>query len=49
MDHAYIAYEAQAGTGEFLETFKEYPHSQRAASFTIDQAMEKLRQGIGGR
>jgi arylsulfatase len=49
MDHAYIAYGAQAAVGKYLETFKEFPPSQRAASFTIDQAMEKLKQGLGGR
>jgi arylsulfatase len=34
--------------GPFLQTFKEFPPSQRAATFTIDQAMEKLKQGLGG-
>jgi arylsulfatase A-like enzyme len=47
MDHAYIARGAQAGVARFLETFKEFPPSQRPASFTIDQAMEKLQQNIG--
>ena len=47
MDHAYIAYGAQAGVARFLETFKEFPPSQRPASFTIDQAMEKLKQNLG--
>ena len=47
MDHAYISYGAQAGAAQFLETFKEFPPSQRPASFTIDQAMEKLKQSIG--
>jgi arylsulfatase len=47
MDHAYIAYGAQAGVARFLETFKEFPPSQRPASFTIDQAMEKLQQSLG--
>jgi hypothetical protein len=37
---------AQALTAKFLETFKEFPPSQRPASFTIDQAMEKLKQQI---
>jgi arylsulfatase len=46
MDHAFIAYGAQAGVAKFLETFREFPPSQRAASFTIDQAMEKLKQGL---
>jgi arylsulfatase len=47
IDHAYIAYGAQALTAQFLETFKEFPPAQRPGSFTIDQAMEKLRQQIG--
>ena len=47
LDHAYIAYGAQALTAEFLQTFKEYPPAQRPASFTIDQAMEKLKQNLG--
>ncbi len=47
MDHAFILYGAQAGTAKFLATFKEFPPSQRPASFTIDQAMEKLKQQIG--
>jgi hypothetical protein len=47
MDHAYIAYGAQAGVARFLETFKEFPPSQRPATFTIDQAMEKLQRSIG--
>jgi arylsulfatase len=47
VDHAFIAYGAQAGTAKFLETFREFPPSQRPASFTIDQAMEKLKQQLG--
>jgi arylsulfatase len=47
MDHAYIAYGAVAGASKFLDTFKEYPPSQRAASFSIDQAVESLRQSLG--
>ena len=45
--HAVIMYGAQAYVARFLETFKEFPPSQRAASFTIDQAMEKLIQQLG--
>jgi arylsulfatase A-like enzyme len=48
LDQAPLLYGAQAGTAKFLETFKEFPPSQRAASFTIDQAMEKLKHGLGG-
>jgi arylsulfatase len=47
MDHAFIAYGAQAYVAKFLNTFKEFPPSQRAATFTIDQAMDKLKQNLG--
>jgi arylsulfatase A-like enzyme len=47
LDHAYIMYGAQAGVARFLSTFEEFPPSQRPATFTIDQAMEKLQQSIG--
>jgi hypothetical protein len=47
VDHAYIASGAQAAVGRFLATFRDFPPSQRPASFTIDQAMEKLKQTIG--
>jgi arylsulfatase len=33
---------------EFLQTFKEYPPSQRAASFSIDQLMEALQRSFEG-
>jgi arylsulfatase len=33
---------------EFLKTFREYPPRQRAASFTIDQALEKMKPAMGG-
>jgi arylsulfatase len=47
IDHGFVIPGAVTVTAQFLQTFKEYPPSQRAASFSIDQAMEKLRQGIG--
>jgi arylsulfatase len=42
-----IIYGAVAGAGQFFETFKEFPPRQRAASFTIDQAVEKLKRSLG--
>lgn len=39
----YIIMAAQEVVGRFLKTFEEFPPRQRAASFTVDQAMEKLR------
>jgi arylsulfatase A-like enzyme len=47
-DHAYICVPAQGIVGKFLETFREFPPSQRAGSFGVDQVMEKLREGAAG-
>jgi arylsulfatase len=33
---------------EFLKTFKEYPPRQRAATFTIDQALGKMQAAMSG-
>ncbi|WP_315789851.1 arylsulfatase [Fischerella sp. JS2] len=46
LDHAFMLVPAQAIVAEFLETFKDYPPRQKAASFSIDQVMEKLEAGI---
>jgi arylsulfatase len=40
--HAYMIYAAQFIALEFANTFKEFPPRQKAASFTIDQALEKM-------
>ena len=45
-DHVYLLLAAQKVVGEFLATFQEYPPRQKAASFTVDQVMEKLVAGI---
>ncbi|MFV8461159.1 arylsulfatase [Vibrio campbellii] len=44
LDHAYMFVPAQAYVGKFLETFAEYPPRQKAASFSLDQVMEKLQE-----
>ena len=43
----YLIFAAQAVTVKFLDTFKEFPPRQRAASFSIDQAVEKMKQSLG--
>ena len=43
-DHAFVLVPAQALVAEFLETLKEFPPRQKAASFSIDQVVEKLAQ-----
>ncbi|HSO55099.1 MAG TPA: arylsulfatase [Actinomycetes bacterium] len=46
LDHAFLAVPTQAIVGEFLATFQEFPPRQKAASFTVDQVMQKLQAGI---
>ena len=38
---------AQAIAGEFIQSFKEYPPSQRVGSMNLDQVMETLQAGAG--
>ena len=44
LDHAYMLVPAQAYVGKFLSTFKEFPPSQKAASFNLDDVMKKLSE-----
>ncbi len=48
LDHAFMLVPAQDYVGAFLTTFVEYPPRQKAASFSLDQVMEKLQQGYDG-
>jgi len=41
-EHVPYQYAAQAIVHEWLESFKEFPPRQKAASFTVDQIVEKL-------
>jgi arylsulfatase len=47
LDHDYIALAATSIVTDFLGTFKEFPPRQKAASFTIDQALEKMQNMMG--
>ena len=40
---------AQAYVGQFLSTFKDYPPRQKAASFNMDEVMEKLKESGGSK
>jgi arylsulfatase len=42
----YLIMGAQAIVVPFLETFKDFPPRQKAASFTIDQAMAKMEEAL---
>src|SRR5687768_4870589 len=48
MSKAYMVLAAQALVTEFLVTFADFPPRQKAASFTIDQALEKMTAAAGG-
>jgi arylsulfatase len=45
---AYLIFYATVITTQFLESFREFPPRQRPASFSIDQAVEKLNTLIAG-
>jgi len=45
---AYLLVPAQAIVGEFLSTLKEFPPRQKAASFSLDQVIEKMTAGATG-
>jgi arylsulfatase len=49
LDHAFLLVPAQAYVGQFLMTFKEYPQRQKAASFNMDEVMEKLKESGGSK
>jgi len=48
VDHIPQVLAAQAIVTPFLQTFKEFPPRQKAASFTIDQALAKMSEAAGG-
>ena len=42
LDRAFFLVPAQSYVANFLATFKEFPPRQKAASFSLDQVMEKM-------
>lgn len=48
LSKAYLIMAAQAIVTPFLATFKDFPPRQKAASFTIDQAVEKMASAATG-
>ena len=43
IDRVFLLVPAQVYVGQFLATFQDYPPRQKAASFSLDQVMEKLQ------
>ncbi|MBW1750580.1 MAG: arylsulfatase, partial [Deltaproteobacteria bacterium] len=46
-DRVYLLLPAQTYVGEFLGTFKEFPPRQKAASFNLEQVMNKMTESGG--
>ncbi len=49
LDHAFLMVPAQDYVGKFLMTFREYPQRQKAASFNLDEVMQKLQESVGSK
>jgi arylsulfatase len=44
----YIIFAAQTIMGQFVATFKDFPPRQKAASFTVDDALDKMNDAVSG-
>ena len=44
VNHVFLLVPAQAFVGEFLQTFREYPQRQKAASFNLDDVLRKMQE-----
>jgi arylsulfatase len=47
LDHSFLLVPAQAYVGQFMMNFKEYPQRQKAASFNMDEVLQKLKESSG--
>jgi arylsulfatase A-like enzyme len=44
VDHVFLLVPAQAFVAQFLATFAEYPQRQKAASFNLDEVLQKMQE-----
>jgi len=49
LDHTPLLLAAQPLVAQFMSSFVEFPPRQKAATFTVDQVMEKIMAGIASR
>ena len=49
LDHVFILVPAQDYVAQFLQTFQAYPPRQKAASFTVDEALQLLQNSGGSK
>jgi arylsulfatase len=47
-DKLWMFVPAQTVVGMFIESFKEFPPSQKSGSFSVDQVLEELQMGVAG-
>ncbi|MFM7675143.1 MAG: hypothetical protein ACKO5F_06075 [Synechococcus sp.] len=47
LDHVFLLVPAQAYVAQFLATFQEFPPRQKAASFSLEQVMDKMTSTTG--
>jgi arylsulfatase len=48
LHNCYFIYAAQAGAAKFAETFKDFPPVQHPNTFTVDDALAKMRESVAG-
>jgi arylsulfatase len=44
IDHVFLLVPAQDVVGQFISTFREYPQRQKAASFNLDEVLQKMKE-----
>ncbi|MFA8020477.1 arylsulfatase [Bremerella cremea] len=49
LERSFLLVPAQDYVGKFLATFEEFPQRQKAASFNLDEVMEKLQMSVGSK
>jgi arylsulfatase len=49
IDHVYLLVPAQAFVAQYLMTFKDYPQRQKAATFNMDEVLDKLKENAGSK
>lgn len=49
LDHAYLLVPSQAYVANFIQTFKDFPPRQSAATFNLDAVLKKMQEGGGTR
>jgi arylsulfatase A-like enzyme len=47
LDHVFFLVPAQSFVGDFIQTFRDFPPSQKPASFSVDQALEVMKSQGG--